>query len=150
MRATRLAIFGLVAAAGALVGAITASAVALILGAVFSRALLPASILFFASRVGAIFGVVIGPLTALTMLRRVPIGLGLICCSIGAAVGGSLGLYLGLSDLNPYVPFAIYRSPIPQAFLGATVGVTCAAWLARRARTDRDGRTSEPTNERRS
>jgi hypothetical protein len=150
MRPTRLTVFGLVAAAGALVGAITACAITVALGGIFAHSLPPASTLVIAGRVGAIFGVLIGPLTAFTLLRRAQIGLGLLACSIGAAIGGSLGLYFGLSDLNPYVPLAIYRSPIPQAFLGAAVGVASGAVLARRAHATRDSNASAPPNVRRS
>ena len=132
MRFGRLTVFGIVASATAFAGAITACGIAVAIGAVFARALVPVSTLILASRVGATFGILIGPLTAYTLLRRAPIGLGLISCSIGAALGGCLGRYVGLSDFSPYVPLAMGRSPIPQAFLGAAVGVACAALLVRR------------------
>ena len=111
MRLNRLAVFGFVVGAGTVAGAIAASVITVAVGAVFSRSLVPMAALIVGARVGAVFGGIIGPLTAFTFLRRVPSGFGLMICSVGAAVGGSVGLYFGLDSLNPYVSFAIYHSP---------------------------------------
>ena len=146
MRVTRPTVFGLVFAASAIAGATTACLVIAALNARIARSSIPTDLLLVASGVGAGFGVLIGPVTALTMLRQVPMGLGLIYCSIGAAVGVSVGLYLGSSNLNPYAPAAIYRSPIPQAFVGAALGVVCAAYFARRVRAARDKHAPTPAN----
>ena len=49
---------------------------------------------FVGGAVGAACGLVCGPIAAWTMLRNVPLGRAILEPSIGAAIGGALGLFL--------------------------------------------------------
>jgi len=59
-----------------------------------------------------------------------------IAAGVGAVMGGpagpvlAWGLLVGASAVNPYVPFSVYRAPVPQGVLGAIAGaLIAAAWL---------------------
>jgi hypothetical protein len=75
-----------------------------------------------AAAVGGVLGGVLVPLSAWTLLRRVPFGLVFAGASAGTAAGGTLGLLL--SGLNPLTAVA-----------GAVAGyLLFAAYLYRRSR----------------
>jgi hypothetical protein len=149
VKADRIRVATIIATGAVVAGALTGAAIVLVLGSVFMRALPPLSLLALGARVGAGFGLVAGPVVAWTLLRRVPIGVGLLGCALGAVVGGSAGLLVGLADWNPYVPLAVSRAPIPQACLGAALGMLLAAIiLRRRLRVPPDVSVAAPANER--
>ncbi|HZF68524.1 MAG TPA: hypothetical protein VEZ47_10835 [Gemmatirosa sp.] len=124
---------GLVAAGGVL-GAL-AAALAAVLGfgvfaALIGRQLLdPAAALFVggvAARIGAALGIVVGPLAAWLLLREVPLGRALLGTTLGALIGGLLGLPAALlGDAGAGSAALLLGLPV--------LGAVAAAWSLRHA-----------------
>ncbi len=64
--------------------------------------------------VGGGFGLIVGPVVAWTLLRRVPLGRAVLIPTIGAAIGSALGLALA-----PLSPLAVLGAGLAGLFLGA-------------------------------
>jgi hypothetical protein len=76
----------------------------------------------FGALYGAPLGAVIAPLLSWLLLRRVPLGLMFLVCSIGTTIGGIVG----------WVTTPSSGDVVVQALLGAFIGCTVAAtalWL---------------------
>jgi len=118
---TALALGG--AVSGALSGALVIEAAVLLLLSDFAPPIWIAA----SSAIGAVFGTVVAPALAWSLLRRVPIGRAIAGIAVGAGLGGAVGVLMGAAAVNPYVPFAINQAPIPQGASGALLGAILAA-----------------------
>lgn len=122
-----LAVTSGLALAGAVSGAL--SGVLVIQAIIISLAgtLAPRQSVAASCAIGGIFGAVVAPALAWSLLRRVAVGRAIIGIAAGAGLGGAIGVLVSANFVNPYVPFAINRPPIPQAVIGALMGATLAA-----------------------
>jgi hypothetical protein len=123
--AAALAVGG--AVSGALSGAFVIEAAVVVL----LRAFAPLSWLGVSSIIGAGLGAVVAPGLAWGLLRHVPIGRAMASIATGIGIGGAIGVVLGVSAVNPYVPLAVNRAPVPQGFVGALIGAALAAIVVR-------------------
>jgi hypothetical protein len=69
---------------------------------------------------GAALGAVIAPITAWTLMRRVPLGRALAQTAIGTTLGAAIGLAVGGF-------FALKLRSLPGAFVGALIGFVATA-----------------------
>jgi hypothetical protein len=83
-----------------------------------------------AGSIGGVLGGVLVPLSAWTLLRRVPFGLVFAGLSAGTAMGGTLGLLL--SGINPIMAVA-------GAVGGYLLSAAFLYWRSRRARPHQSG-----------
>jgi len=98
----------------------------------------PLALMGPAAAIGAAFGAIVAPVLAWSTLRRVPLGLAIVGISVGAGIGGAIGVLLGAGAVNPYVPLALTLAPVPQGVTGAFVGsVIATAFLRFRYRSAR-------------
>lgn len=122
MRLGRAAVITLsIAAVGALMGGVIGAALVaawgLVLG-VGGRSVAEGAAVGSAN--GAALGAVIAPITAWTLMRRVPLGRALAQTAIGTTLGAAIGLAVGSF-------FALKLRSLPGAFLGALIGFVATA-----------------------
>ena len=106
---------------GALAGVLSLTIIVVTVGlASQAGVVLNADMLVVAAGDGAVFGLMLGPLTAWLALRRVPIGLAMLTATAASTVGAILGASLPLG-------------PVPGAVSGFLL---TAVWLRRHASTE--------------
>jgi len=117
--------------AGSICGALSgATALAVAYFAVL-RHLAPVGLLTVSGLIGAAFGAVAAPTLAWVLLRHVALGRALMSIACGSGVGGAIGMVVGANSVNPYVPLALNRPPVPQGLTGAAIGAVLATVLLR-------------------
>lgn len=115
--------------------------------AAYLHSIAPVKLAAGASAIGAAFGALVAPVLAWGLLRSVPLGVAVSGIAAGAGFGGAIGILAGASSVNPYVPFALNRPPVPQGLLGALLGAAfVAAYLSFRSK--RLAPRGAPANER--
>jgi hypothetical protein len=115
------------AISGALFGALALQAAAII----YLRGMAPLALMTSASTIGAAFGAVVAPALAWMTLRRVPLGRAVVGISVGAGIGGAIGILAGAGAVNPYVTLALTLPPVPHGLAGALAGSVIAAAILR-------------------
>jgi hypothetical protein len=93
----------------------------------FLRTTPNAALLALSAAVGAVIGAPTLPVLGWVFLRDVPLRAAITGTGIATAVGGTVGLLVGASAVNPYVPFSVFLPPFPQCAVGGVVGATLAA-----------------------
>lgn len=129
--ARALGVTAALAGAGALLGAVAANVVMAVAVMVVNgpgAILIEPRVYVLGAMVGGLCGLVAGPLTAWTLLRRVPLGRAFLDTTIGSAVGGGLGLAFGKA-------FGVW-GPIGGAVVGLALAAIRLRWAYRSSATD--------------
>jgi len=132
--------------AGAMTGSLSGAAAIVFAALLLLHAFPPLALLGPSAAIGAAFGAIVAPVGAWTALRQVPLGRAIAGIAIGAGLGGAMGVLMGASAVNPYVPMALTLAPVPQGLAGGLLGaVVASAYLRWRSR--RTATSSAPANE---